>query len=126
MIETSEKSKLRGVEAVIDKDRAAAMLAKNLDADGLLVLTDVKGAAVGFRTSNQKWIKSASPERLLEMMYEFPAGSMGPKVESVVEFVQQKGGWGMIGSLNEVDKIMSHQSGTLVTAAHGKEHIWFY
>lgn len=126
VVEDVETNRLRGVEAVIDKDRAAAMLAKILDASGLLILTDVKGAAVGFRTSNQKWIKSASPEKLQELMYEFPAGSMGPKVESAVEFVQQTGGWGRIGSLNEVEKVMSNETGTLITTAHGKDHLRFY
>jgi carbamate kinase len=60
------------------------------------------------------------------MMHEFPSGSMGPKVESAVQFVEQRGRWGMIGSLSEVNDIMMHKAGTLVTADYGKEHLVFY
>lgn len=124
--EEIETDSIRGVEAVIDKDRSAAMLAKDLDADGLLILTDVKAVATGYGTQNPRWIKSASPDMLLKLMHEFPAGSMGPKVESAIEFVAQKERWGMIGSLNEVNEIMTHKAGTFVTTDYGKEHLVFY
>lgn len=126
VVEDNDTSSIRGVEAVIDKDRSAAMLATDLDADGLLILTDVKAVATNFNSQNPKWIKSASPEMLIKMMHEFPAGSMGPKVESAVQFVEQKGRWGMIGSLSEVNDIMTHKAGTLVTADYGEEHLIFY
>jgi carbamate kinase len=88
--EEIETDSIGRVEAVIDEDLSAVMLAKDLDADGLLILTDVKAVAIGFATKNPKWIKSASPDMLLKLMHEFPAGSMGPKVESAIECVAQK------------------------------------
>lgn len=82
VFDNMETDSFQGVEAVIDKDRSAAMLARDLNADGLLILTDVPGVATDFSSPNAKWIKSVSPEMLLKMMFEFPDGSMGPKVES--------------------------------------------
>lgn len=122
---TVENNKLRGVEAVIDKDRAATMLGMALGADGLMILTDVSAVAVDYDTPRQKWIKSASPQQLQELMENFPDGSMGPKVSSAIEFTRS-GGWCTIGSLKEADRMMDQRAGTRVTNEHGPDHIEFY
>ena len=111
-----ENGKLCGVEAVIDKDRAASMLGVALKAQGLLILTDVPAVATGFgsTTTTQRWIRSASPQALKALAHEFPSGSMGPKVESAIEFVEKTGGWSAIGSLNEADSILRGETGTFV------------
>ena len=117
----------RGVEAVIDKDRAATMLGLGVDAHGLMILTDVPGVATNFGDkAKQKWIKSVSPEKLQSMMKDFPAGSMGPKVESAIEFVTKSGGWCTIGSLMDADLMMKREAGTLVTNEYGPDHIKYY
>lgn len=101
---------IKGVEAVIDKDRAACMLGVDLQATGLLILTDVQGVATNFGTPSQKWIKAASPQALKS--FNFPAGSMGPKVESAIEFVEKTGGWSAIGSLSQTEAILRGEAGT--------------
>jgi carbamate kinase len=127
VIEDRKTGQLRGIEAVIDKDRAATMVAKKLNAKGLIILTDVEAVATGFGTPEQKWIKSVAPEILKTMMNDFPPGSMGPKVESAIDFVEQNpGGWCAIGSLKDGDKILSHQAGTIVTTDYGPYHLEFY
>jgi carbamate kinase len=117
--------KLKGVEAVIDKDRAATMLGIDIGAEGLMILTDVPGVAIDYKTPQEKWIKSVSPERLQDLMNHFPDGSMGPKVSSAIEFAKS-GGWCTIGSLKEADEMMNRKAGTLVTCEHGKEHLEYY
>jgi carbamate kinase len=122
---TVENGKLRGVEAVIDKDRAATMLGMALGAHGLMILTDVSAVAIDYDKPSQKWIKSVSPQQLQELMENFPDGSMGPKVSSAIEFTKS-GGWCTIGSLKEADKMMDRNAGTRVTNEHGPDHIEFY
>jgi carbamate kinase len=117
--------KLKGVEAVIDKDRAATMLGMALGADGLMILTDVPAVAIDYKTPTQKWIKSVSPQRLDEMMENFPDGSMGPKVSSAIEFTKS-GAWCTIGSLKEADLMMARKAGTLVTNEYGPDHTKYY
>jgi carbamate kinase len=114
IVETNDNGRytIKGVEAVIDKDRAACMLGVNLHAHGLLILTDVQGVAINFGTPSQKWIKAASPQALRS--FNFPAGSMGPKVESAIEFVEKTGGWSAIGSLSETAAILRGEAGTRV------------
>ena len=118
-----------GTEAVIDKDRAACMLGLELDADGLLILTDVSAVAVDYQSKHPKWIKSISPHNLQLLASHFPDGSMGPKVESVIDFVKHGSGkrWAAIGSLKEVDKIMKGEAGTIIQERDdGKDFIEFY
>jgi carbamate kinase len=68
--------------------------------NGLLILTDVPGVAKAYNTQHEQWIKTVSPDRLAGCKEDFPEGSMGPKVESAIEFVKKTGGWAAIGSLN--------------------------
>ena len=108
-----EAGALRGIEAVIDKDLSAALLAERLGADQLLMLTDVSAVELGWGTSSARPLRHASPDQLRAV--DFPAGSMGPKVEAACRFVEQSGGEAVIGSLLELDAIASGRAGTRIT-----------
>ena len=105
------------------------MLGKTLGAGGLMILTDVRGVAVDYGKASEKYIRSVSPDVLLDLGNHFPAGSMGPKVESAVDFVQNEkddaggGKWSMIGSLIDAESVMNGESGSLVTNAYGPSHL---
>ena len=103
---------LVGVEAVIDKDRASALLAKELDADMYVMATDVDGVYVDWGSPNARKISHASPAEL--EAYEFAAGSMGPKVEAACDFVRQTGQTAAIGALADIEAIVAGQAGTIV------------
>jgi len=101
-----------GVEAVIDKDHASALLAGLIGADGLIMLTDVAAVALDFGTPNARAIRHATPAMLAD--YAFPAGSMGPKVEAACAFVNETGGFAAIGALEEVAAILDCAAGTRI------------
>ena len=105
--------RLVGVEAVIDKDLASALLAKDLRADALLIVTDVDAVYDSWGTPNQRAIRRATPEALLQS--EFAAGSMGPKVRAACSFVQETGGIAAIGSIADTPALLGGDAGTLVT-----------
>lgn len=109
----NEKGKLQGVEAVIDKDLTAATLAEHLDADFLMILTDVPAVMENFGTPEQKEIHRASPAAM--RAGGFPAGSMGPKVEAACRFVELTGDVAAIGQLSDAQKIIAGESGTIIT-----------
>ena len=104
---------LRGAEAVIDKDLAAALLARDLEADALLILTDVANVEVGFGTAKASPIAGTTPMEL--RAHTFPSGSMGPKVEAACRFVEASGKPAMIGRLGETAGILGGTCGTHVT-----------
>ena len=104
----------RGVEAVIDKDLASALLATELGADTLVLATDVEAVYDGYGTPQQSAIKRATPARLRRG--KFAAGSMGPKVEAVCRFVERTGGRGVIGSLDRLTDMLEGRAGTQVHA----------
>jgi len=108
---------LAGVEAVIDKDRAAALLAREIEADAFLVLTDVDSVYLDWGTDNQRAIRKASPNQMIE--FNFPAGSMGPKVEAACEFARATGGTSCIGSLENALDMLDGKAGTSVTSRCG-------
>jgi carbamate kinase len=105
--------RLVGVEAVIDKDLASALLAKDLRADALLIVTDVDAVYDDWGTPNQRAIRRATPEALSQA--EFAAGSMGPKVRAACSFVQETGGTAAIGSIADTPALLRGEAGTLVT-----------
>ena len=105
--------RLQGIEAVIDKDLTAATLAEHLEADALLILTDVDGVFEDFGTENQKQVPRATPAELRAM--GLPSGSMGPKVEAVCRFVELTGDMAAIGRLEDAVSIIEGQAGTIVT-----------
>lgn len=112
---------LQGVEAVVDKDRASALLARELEADLFIMATDADAVYVDWGKPGQKAIRRASPEALDPGL--FAAGSMGPKVEAAVEFARKTGKTAAIGALADLVRISRGEAGTHVTPeAEGVEH----
>jgi carbamate kinase len=108
---------LVGVEAVIDKDRASALLARDIDADILIMATDASAAFVGFGTPQQRAIVEADPDVLLaEYGAEFAAGSMLPKVIAACDFARATGKPAVIGALSDIDAMLAGTAGTRVAA----------
>lgn len=103
---------LIGVEAVIDKDRTASLLAQEIGADALLMLTDVDAVYLNWGKPDQEVIREATPEVMRQ--YEFATGSMGPKVEAACTFVELTGGIAGIGRLDEALAILEGRGGTRV------------
>ena len=110
-----EHGAVHGAEAVIDKDLAASLLAAMLDADFLLMLTDVSGVERAWRTPDAEPIRLAAPEELRGL--EFAAGSMAPKVEAACRFVETTGGRAGIGALEDAVAIVRGEAGTMVAGA---------
>ncbi|WP_219471780.1 carbamate kinase [Nonomuraea rhizosphaerae] len=108
-----EHGRLSGVEAVIDKDATASMLAEALDCDAFLILTDVPRVLRGFGTASQTEIAHTTPHELRAL--DFPAGSMRPKVEAVCRFVETTGDMAAIGELGQAEQILDGSAGTIVT-----------
>ena len=111
--------RLRGVEAVIDKDLASALLAIEIGADALLIVTDVDAVYEGWGTPEQRAIRAATPGELAAS--EFAAGSMGPKVRAACWFAERGGGFAAIGSIDDTQALLRGEAGTrveLATAAH--------
>jgi carbamate kinase len=104
---------LVGVEAVIDKDLASALLARDLHADALLIVTDVDAVYADWGTPEQRAIRRATPEALSDT--EFAAGSMGPKVRAACSFVEETGGLAAIGSISDTAALLRGDAGTTVT-----------
>ena len=103
-----------GVEAVIDKDRASALLAEELGADLLVMATDVEGVFLDWNTPSARLIRATTPGQLRQ--HRFAAGSMGPKVEAACSFVDGAGGRAAIGALSDIHALVSGEAGTQVTA----------
>ena len=108
-----EDGAMIGVEAVIDKDHASGLLARALDADAFLMLTDVEGAFTGWGTPDQELIKQATPKMLRQM--SFPTGSMGPKIEAACDFAEATGGFAAIGRLADTMGLIEGTTGTRVS-----------
>lgn len=103
---------MRGVEAVIDKDLSAALLATALGADGLVLLTDVDAVYTDWATARARPIRTATASEL--RWANFAAGSMGPKVDAACRFVEATNSWAGIGALEDAEGIVAHSSGTIV------------
>jgi len=105
------------VEAVVDKDLASSVLARQIHAERLIILTDVPGVAVDFGKPTQRWIRRMNvgeAERLLKEG-QFPPGSMGPKVEAAIEFARATGQPAVIGDLDDAINVIEMRSGTIIT-----------
>jgi carbamate kinase len=109
---------MRGVEAVVDEDFTAALLARRLDADLLLMLTDVDAVQADWGGPDQRSIASASPAELREM--SFAAGSMAPEVEAACRFAEATGHRAAIGALTDAARVARGESGTQVLAPDGE------
>lgn len=102
-----------GVEAVIDKDSASSLLARELGADALVMLTDVEAVYQGWGEVDARALRRISTRAVRQLM--FAPGSMGPKVAAAREFVEQTGGLAGIGQLKDASAILSGEGGTVIT-----------
>ena len=116
MYDPERKRTLQGIEAVIDKDLCSALLATQLDADLLVIATDVNAAFVDYGKPSQKAIARAHPDALEKL--GFAAGSMGPKVQAACDFARDTGKVAVIGSLPDIEEIVKGTAGTRVSTAH--------
>lgn len=105
--------RLEGIEGVVDKDLASALLADRLGADCLMLLTDVPAVFDAWGTDHARRIRSAHPEALAE--FTFPAGSMGPKVEAARRFALHSGGAAYIGALGDAASLLECRTGTRIS-----------
>ncbi len=112
-IVTRPDGSLIGVEAVIDKDRAGALLAEELQAEAYVILTDVDGVYINWGQPDVRTIRRASPDAIEQ--YSFAAGSMGPKVEAACEFVRKTKGIAAIGALADAATLLRGEVGTIIT-----------
>jgi len=109
-----KERKFRGVEAVIDKDLASSVLAQKIKADIFVIASDVEGAGINWGKADQKMLRKVP---LVEMekyvqQGQFPAGSMGPKVDAVMQFTQATGNRGVICQLKDIEKAIAGEAGT--------------
>jgi carbamate kinase len=111
----NESGQLVGVDAVVDKDLAAALLARDLHADALLLLTDVAAVMRDFGTDDAQPISRIGTDELRRL--RFPDGSMGPKVQACIRFAEQSGGLAVIGALADASAMLTGAAGTTVLPA---------
>lgn len=104
---------LVGVEAVIDKDSASSLLARELAADAFIMLTDVEAVYKDWGQPNAAAMRCISSQKIRQ--FAFAAGSMAPKVEAACEFVEQTGGLAGIGRLQDAQAIITGKAGTVIT-----------
>jgi carbamate kinase len=107
---------LAGIDAVIDKDRASSLLARGLDADRLVILTEVPAVYSGFGTDRQEELRELSAHDAAALVPELAAGSMRPKVEASVEFVRATGREALITSPAALGDALEGRSGTRIHA----------
>ncbi len=108
-----ENRKLHGVEAVIDKDLASELLARDLDADLFIMATDADAVYLDWGKPEARGIKLASPAAM--QGYEFAAGSMGPKVAAACQFAERTGKAAAIGALADLPAILEGEAGTTIS-----------
>ncbi len=113
-VAADETGALRGVEAVVDKDLTAALLARRLGAEVLVMLTDVDSVRLGYGTEAEEPLGRTTPARLRRE--EFEAGSIGPKVEAACRFVEAGGRRAAIGELARAAEVLEGDAGTQVIA----------
>lgn len=105
--------KLHGIEAVIDKDFASELLARELGADLFIMATDADAVYSDWGTPEQRAIRSAAPEAMRD--FDFPAGSMGPKVDAACQFAERTGKAAAIGALADLPAIVEGRAGTTIS-----------
>jgi carbamate kinase len=108
-----------GVEGVIDKDLASGLLARDLDADMFIMVTDTPGVYLNYNKPDAMLIRQTTPAELRLNMDQFPPGSMGPKVEAACAFVEATGKTAAIGAISDIGKICTGEAGTIVGPGAG-------
>src|SRR6056297_3245386 len=111
-----ENEMLYGVEAVIDKDRASALLALEINADELIILTGVDQVCLNFGKENEKKLDKISLSEAKQYLdtHEFPKGSMGPKIEAAMKFVSKSGKECLITSMEKLSDALEGKTGTII------------
>jgi carbamate kinase len=106
--------KFRGVEAVIDKDLASSVLAQKIKADIFVIASDVEGAGINWGKADQKMLRKVPLVEMKKYVQQgqFPAGSMGPKVEAMMQFFKATGNRGVICQLKDIEKAIAGEAGT--------------
>jgi carbamate kinase len=117
-----EDGSVRGVEAVVDKDRTAALLAERLRADVLLLLTNVPAVYTDWPEPALRALRTAPPT--VASALELDPGSMGPKLEAACDFVSRTGGEAMIGSLDSARRVLQGLEGTRIVSGDGPADYW--
>ena len=109
-----KERKFRGVEAVIDKDLASSVLAQKIKADIFVIASDVEGAGINWGKADQKMLRKVPLVEMKKYVQQgqFPAGSMGPKVDAVMQFTQATGNRGVICQLKDIEKAIAGEAGT--------------
>jgi carbamate kinase len=109
-----KERKFRGVEAVIDKDLASSVLAREIKADIFVIASDVQGAGINWGKDDQKMLRQTPLAEMKKYVDEgqFPAGSMGPKVDAVMQFTEATGNRGVICHLEDIEKTIAGEAGT--------------
>lgn len=118
-VQRTAEGRYAGIECVVDKDLTSALLATRLHADCLMMLTDVPAVYEGFGTPQARELRRVTPAELAA--HQFPAGSMGPKVEAACRFVQGGTRRACIGSLDDVRNILQGRAGTTVWAGAAQD-----
>lgn len=110
----ADNGEIIGMESVIDKDRSSALLAKNLNVDLFIISTDTDRVYLNYKSDKQEGIKKASVEEMQKYLDEghFPAGSMGPKIESVIKFIKSGGKKAIITSFEYLMDAIEEKAGT--------------
>ena len=113
-----EDGGLHGVEAVIDKDLSAALLARSAAVDVLVIATDVEHVVLGWGTDHERPIERVTPDemRTVQREHDFASGSMGPKVEAALRFVEGGGTRSVITSLENIEQAVHGRAGTVIEA----------
>lgn len=122
-----ENDRLVGVEAVIDKDRASSLLATQIRAHKLIIVTSLPQAALHYQKPEQQWLGTLTVEEARRYLDagEFPPGSMGPKIEAAIEFVEQGGEECIITSTEQVARAVEGDGGTRITGAWRGQRLIF-
>jgi carbamate kinase len=109
-----QERKFRGVEAVIDKDLASAILAQEIGADIFVIASDIHGAGINWGKPEQEMLHKVSVDEMQQHINagQFPAGSMAPKVEAIMQFFKATGNRGVICNLEDIEKAIDGQAGT--------------
>jgi carbamate kinase len=113
-----ESGWLEGVDGVIDKDLASAVLARDVDASDLIILTGVDHVALNFNTPNKKDLKKVTANEMESYMIQghFPGGSMGPKIQAAINFIRSGGEKVIITSIDNAIDAIENESGTVIVA----------
>ena len=111
------EERLEGINAVIDKDLAAAVLARDIGADELTILTAVEKVAINYKKPDQKWLDHVSLEEIKTHYAagHFPAGSMGPKIRAVINFLEAGGRRALVTSIDTFEEAWEEKTGTVIS-----------